>query len=194
MPEIIAISKTNPVEKIKPLIDYGHNHFGENKVQEAVLKWTEIKLNNPNINLHMVGKLQSNKVKEAVTLFDYIHSLDSYKLAEKISNQQKMLNKKIKFFIQINFDGEIQKSGIDPSTVSKFIYDCKNKFSLDVIGLMCLPPINSNPIEYFKKMLKMKNELKLQKLSMGMTSDYKEAIEYESSFLRIGTKIFGERK
>lgn len=193
-PEIIAVSKTNPIEKINPLIDYGHRHFGENKVQEAILKWKDIKINKPDINLHMIGRLQSNKVKEAVGIFDYIHSLDSYKLAEKISNQQKLLNKNLKYFIQINFDEEIQKSGIEPRMTSKFLYECQNKFSLNIIGLMCLPPINSNPIEYFKKMLKMKNELNLKKLSMGMTSDYKEAIEYQSSFLRIGTKIFGERK
>tara|TARA_B100000579_G_C22611893_1_gene747674 strand:- start:180 stop:848 length:669 start_codon:yes stop_codon:yes gene_type:complete len=191
-PNIIAVSKTFPIEKIKPLIDYGHIHFGENKVQEAVEKWTGIKEKNPKINLHMIGKLQSNKVKFAVKIFDYIHSVDSIKLVKKIAEEQTKLNKKLKIFIQVNLNNEDQKSGISKDLVDDLYESCV-EYNLDVLGLMCLPPIDKPPGEFFLMLKRKKDELKLTSLSMGMSNDYLEAIVHNSNFLRIGSKIFGSR-
>jgi len=190
--EIIAISKTFSISHILPLIDYGHIHFGENKVQEAIEKWMEIKTNNKNIKLHMVGKLQTNKVKIALKVFDFIHSLDNLKLAKKISEEQKIYEIKPKIFIQINIGGESQKSGISVENLLNFFYECK-KLDLNIIGTMCLPPINKDPEIFFSNMLKINNDLKLKELSMGMSEDYLKAIEYYSTYLRVGSKIFGPR-
>ena len=175
-----------------PLIDHGHKHFGENKVQEAVDKWTEIKLSNPNIQLHLIGKLQTNKVKFALKIFDYIHSVDSEKLAKKISDEQIKINKKIKIFIQVNIGDEDQKSGISKNKVFDLLSLCK-KINLDVIGLMCIPPANVDSSKYFKEMNLLNHELQLSELSMGMSSDYLKASENFSTFLRIGSSIFGKR-
>ena len=191
--EIIAIAKTFPIKHILPLINYGHYHFGENKVQEAIEKWTDIKKDFNNIKLHMVGKLQTNKVKFAVGLFDYIHSLDNIKLAKKISLEQKKLNKKIKIFIQVNIGDESQKSGLAPDKVNNFLSICTKELDLEIIGLMCLPPYNEDSSKYFKEMKKLISNTQLSQLSMGMSNDYLEAIDYNSSFVRIGTKIFGKR-
>ena len=182
------------MENINPLIETGHIHFGENKVKEAENKWLSVKKLNPKIKLHMVGKLQTNKVKLALEVFDFLHSLDSYKLAEIISKHEKEKINKIKIFIQVNIGNEPQKSGISLSEVKEFVKICKNKFFLDIVGLMCLPPNNKNPKSYFMQMQNFKNELNLHELSMGMSNDYLEAINYSSTFLRIGTKIFGQRK
>ena len=191
--KIIAVSKTFSIENILPLIDYGHLDFGENKVQEAVDKWTDIKNNKKDLKLHMVGKLQTNKVKQAVKLFDYIHSLDSLKLAKKISEEQKKIKKSIKIFIQINIGDENQKSGIKIDELPNFYNSCIKDYKLDVIGLMCLPPINLDPTESFKKMRQESKSLSLNELSMGMSSDYLTAIKFDASFVRIGSKIFGKR-
>ena len=190
--EIIAISKTFSISHILPLIDYGHIHFGENKVQEAIEKWMEIKTNNKNIKLHMVGKLQTNKVKIALKVFDFIHSLDNLKLAKKISEEQKIYEIKPKIFIQINIGGESQKSGISVENLLDFFHECK-KLDLNIIGTMCLPPIDKDPEIFFSNMLKINNDLKLKELSMGMSEDYLKATEYYSTYLRIGSKIFGPR-
>ena len=190
--EIIAISKTFSISHILPLIDYGHIHFGENKVQEAVEKWMEIKTNNKNIKLHMVGKLQTNKVKIALKVFDFIHSLDNLKLAKKISEEQKIYEVKPKIFIQINIGGESQKSGISVENLLDFFHECK-KLDLNIIGTMCLPPIDKDPEIFFSNMLKINNDLKLKELSMGMSEDYIKAIKYYSTYLRVGSKIFGPR-
>ena len=190
--EIIAISKTFSISHILPLIDYGHIHFGENKVQEAIEKWVEIKTNNKNIKLHMVGKLQTNKVKIALKVFDFIHSLDNLKLAKKISEEQKIYEIKPKIFIQINIGGESQKSGISDENLLDFFHECK-KLDLNIIGTMCLPPIDKEPEIFFSNMLKINNDLKLKELSMGMSEDYLKAIEYYSTYLRVGSKIFGPR-
>ena len=190
--EIIAISKTFSISHILPLIDYGHIHFGENKVQEAIEKWMEIKTNNKNIKLHMVGKLQTNKVKIALKVFDFIHSLDNLKLAKKISEEQKIYEIKPKIFIQINIGGESQKSGISVENLLHFFHPCK-KLDLNIIGTMCLPPIDKEPEIFFSNMLKINNDLKLKELSMGMSEDYLKAIEYYSTYLRVGSKIFGPR-
>ena len=191
-PKIIAISKTFKIDHILPLIDYGHRDFGENKVQEALEKWAEIKNKNKNIKLHMVGKLQTNKVKFVLPLFDYIHSLDSLKLAKKISEEQKKYENKPKIFIQINIGNETQKSGIDKSQLLEFYNECIN-LGLDIIGTMCLPPVNNNPDIYFSEMKKITNTLNLNNMSMGMSEDYLKAVEYSSTYLRIGSKIFGAR-
>ena len=190
--EIIAISKTFSISHILPLIDYGHIHFGENKVQEAIEKWMEIKTNNKNIKLHMVGKLQTNKVKIALKVFDFIHSLDNLKLAKKISEEQKIYEVKPKIFIQINIGGESQKSGISVENLLNFFHECK-KLDLNIIGTMCLPPIDKDPEIFFSNMLKINNDLKLKELSMGMSEDYLKAIKYYSTYLRVGSKIFGPR-
>ena len=190
--KIIAVSKTFKIDHIKPLIEYGHIHFGENKVQEAQEKWTEVKKKNSNIQLHLIGRLQTNKVKFAVKLFDYIHSLDSKKLADKISIQQKEQNLSKKFFIQVNIGDENQKSGIPIRDTLNFYNYCK-KLNLNIIGLMCIPPFNEDSSKYFKKMNELNNELNLKEISMGMSSDYLNAIEYGSTFVRIGSSIFGER-
>tara|TARA_B100001121_G_scaffold53986_1_gene47478 strand:+ start:7797 stop:8462 length:666 start_codon:yes stop_codon:yes gene_type:complete len=191
--KIIAVSKTFNLDIIMPLIKHGHLDFGENKVQEAVEKWTNIKSDFKNISLHMIGKLQTNKVKQAVNLFDYIHSLDNIKLAKKISSAQSTLNKKIKLFIQINIGEEDQKSGIKINELDKFYEVCTKELNLNIIGLMCLPPINSDSKEYFKKMNSAAENLSLKELSMGMSSDYMDAVKYNASYVRIGSKIFGER-
>ena len=190
--KIIAVSKTFKIDHIKPLIEYGHIHFGENKVQEAQEKWTEVKKKNSNIQLHLIGRLQTNKVKFAVKLFDYIHSLDSKKLADKISIQQKEQNLSKKFFIQVNIGDEDQKSGIPIRDTLNFYNYCK-KLNLNIIGLMCIPPFNEDSSKYFKKMTDLNNKLNLKEISMGMSSDYLNAIEYGSTFVRIGSSIFGER-
>ena len=192
LPTIIAISKTFPIEKIMPLIEHGHEHFGENKVQEAVEKWSNLKKNFANIKLHLVGKLQTNKVKYVVDLFDYIHSVDNIKLAMKISNEQKKINKKPKIFIQINIGNEAQKSGIDKNELKNFYNTCI-ELELDVIGTMCLPPDDGKSEEYFFEMKKLNESLNLNELSMGMSGDYLSALKYGATFIRIGSKIFGPR-
>ena len=192
LPKIIAVSKTFKIDKILPLIDHGHIDFGENKIQEAVDKWTDIKSNNLNIKLHMIGKLQSNKVKFAVKLFDYIHSVDSEKLAKKIADEQKKINKRMKIFIQVNIGEEEQKSGIKKIEVNDLISYCK-KIDLDVAGLMCLPPADKNSSIYFNEMNTLNHSLGLSDLSMGMSSDYLEASKNSATYLRIGSSIFGER-
>ena len=192
LPKIIAVSKTFKMDKIFPLIDHGHVDFGENKIQEAVDKWTDIKSRNLNIKLHMIGKLQSNKVKFAVKLFDYIHSVDSEKLAKKIADEQTKVNKRVKIFIQVNIGNEEQKSGIKKTAINDLILYCK-KINLDVVGLMCLPPANDNSSFYFNEMNLLNKSFGLSELSMGMSSDYLEASKNSSTYLRIGSSIFGER-
>ena len=191
-PKIIAVSKTFKMDKILPLIDHGHIDFGENKVQEAVEKWTEIKKTNLEIKLHMIGKLQTNKVKFAVELFDYIHSVDSEKLVKKIADEQLKINKKIKIFLQINIGDENQKSGINMKDTNKLVSYCK-EVNLDLVGLMCIPPANADPETYFNQMKKLNKSLGFLELSMGMSSDYIKAAENLSTYLRIGSSIFGER-
>ena len=190
---IIAVTKTFPIKKIEPLINDGHIHFGENKVQEAVEKWSDIKNSLENIKLHMIGKLQTNKVKHAVTLFDYIHSLDSIKLAEKISLEQKKINRNLKIFIQVNLGNEDQKSGIDKENLKSFYEKCTKEFQLNIIGLMCLPPQDALVRPYFSDMEKLNEFIGLKDLSIGMSSDYLDAIDYGATFVRIGSKIFGNR-
>ena len=190
--KIIAVSKTFSLEKIKPIIDNNHTHFGENKVQEALEKWSKIKENNRNIKLHLIGKLQTNKVKFAIRIFDYIHSVDSIKLAKKISDEQNKQNKKVKIFIQVNIGLEEQKSGVDINKIEELLNFCK-ELKLDVIGLMCIPPINKDSSKYFQKMSLLKNDFNLQQLSMGMSSDYLDAIKNNATYLRIGSSIFGKR-
>jgi len=192
-PEIIAICKTFPISDVLPLINYGHVHFGENKVQESIEKWTDIKNDFKNIKLHMVGKLQTNKVKHVLQLFDYIHSLDNIKLAEKISNEQQKIGKKIKIFIQVNIGNESQKSGILEENLSSFYGKCINDLGLQIEGLMCIPPNDNNSEIYFSKMKKLSDQINLPELSMGMSSDYLKACEYKTTFFRIGSKIFGGR-
>jgi len=193
LPEIIAVSKTFPMSEILPLINYGHQHYGENKVQEAIEKWSDIKPDFKELKLHMIGNLQTNKVKYVVQLFDYIHSLDSLKLAAKISSEQLKFNRKLKIFIQVNIGNESQKIGIDVDQLEVFYKKCQNEFDLDIVGLMCLPPKNINSSNYFDLMKKLNNKIKLLELSMGMSEDYMEALDYGSTFLRIGSKIFGKR-
>ena len=192
VPKIVAVSKTFKIHTILPLIDHGHKDFGENKVQEAVDKWTEIKLSKPDIQLHMIGKLQTNKVKFAVKIFDYIHSVDSQKLAKKISDEQIKIDKKIKIFIQVNIGQEDQKSGIKLGELSSLISYCSD-INLNVVGLMCIPPMNEDSEIYFKKMKKLNKENNFHELSMGMSSDYLKAVFNNASYLRIGSSIFGER-
>ena len=193
LPTIIAVSKTFDSSIILPLLDYGHKHFGENKVQEAVEKWTDIKDNFNDVKLHMIGKLQTNKVKFVIPLFDYIHSLDSIKLAKKISEEQVKKNKKPKIFIQVNIGNEDQKSGINPAELKDFYQLCVGDLDLDIIGLMCLPPKDNNSSEYFIEMKKLAENIKTINLSMGMSNDYLKAAENGATFLRIGSKIFGKR-
>ena len=192
LPKIIAVSKTFKIDKILPLIDCGHIDFGENKIQEAVDKWTEIKSKNKNIKLHMIGKLQTNKVKFAVKLFDYIHSVDSKKLAKKIADEQSKIDKKIKIFIQVNIGNEEQKSGINKIELEDLVSYCK-KINLDVIGLMCIPPAGKDASVYFKEINLLNNSFDFNELSMGMSSDYIEASKNSASYLRIGSSIFGKR-
>lgn len=191
--EIIAVSKTFSSDKILPLIEYGHNHFGENKVQEAVEKWMEIKKNFSNIKLHMIGKLQTNKVKYVIPLFDYIHSLDNIKLAEKIALEQTKINKNLKIFIQVNIGNEQQKNGINLNELDNFYKICVKDLNLDIIGLMCIPPVSQNVKSYFQKMNSLTKNLMLKELSMGMSSDYMDAVGLGATFVRVGSKIFGER-
>ena len=191
-PKIIAVSKTFKIDKILPLIEYGHLDYGENKVQEAVEKWTNIKQKNPKIKLHMIGKLQTNKVKFAVQIFDYIHSVDSEKLAKKIADEQNKINKKIKIFLQVNIGNESQKSGIDKMAVKRLVNYCR-EIGLDVIGLMCIPPANIDPENYFKEMNKLNSDLGFTELSMGMSSDFLFAVKYLSTYVRVGSSIFGKR-
>ena len=190
---IIAVSKTFPLEHIHPLIEYGHIHYGENKVQEALAKWSEQKKINPNLKLHMIGKLQSNKAKDAVKIFDYVHSLDSQKLADALAKHQKSLNKEIEYFIQVNIGNEIQKSGIPVSELDPFYNYCVNEINLKIIGLMVIPPNDNNSAKYFKSLNQLNNSLALENLSMGMSSDYIDAIEHGATFVRIGSSIFGVR-
>ena len=191
-PKIVAVSKTFKIDKILPLIDHGHLDYGENKVQEAVEKWTEIKKKHSQLKLHMIGKLQTNKVKFAVQIFDYIHSVDSEKLARKIADEQNKINKKIKIFLQVNIGDENQKSGINKNDVSQLASFCK-EIGLDVIGLMCIPPADNEPDVYFKEMYKLNRAQDFTDLSMGMSSDFLKAAEYLSTYLRIGSSIFGSR-
>ena len=192
MPKIIAVSKTFGMDKISPLIEYGHSDFGENKVQEAVEKWSSIKSNKNDIKLHLIGGLQTNKVKSAVKLFDYIHSVDSEKLAKKISVEQQKQNKNVKVFIQVNIGDEKQKFGVDKSSVSQLYLNCK-ELNLDVVGLMCIPPIDKPSDIFFKEMNVLNNSLNLKELSMGMSSDYLDALKNSATYIRIGSKIFGKR-
>ena len=191
-PKTIAVSKTFKIEKILPLIEHGHLDFGENKVQEAVEKWTEIKKLHSSIKLHMIGKLQTNKVKFAVQLFDYIHSVDNEKLARKIALEQNKINKNVKIFLQVNIGDENQKSGIDKGEVEQLVSVCK-EIDLNVVGLMCIPPINVDPENYFSEMNKLKKDLDLTELSMGMSSDYLKAAKHLSTYIRVGSSIFGQR-
>ena len=191
-PKIIAVSKTFKIDKILPLINHGHLHFGENKVQEAIDKWTEIKKNNSSIKLHMIGKLQTNKVKFAVKLFDFIHSVDSEKLAKKIVDEQNKLNKKIKTFLQVNIGDEDQKSGINKNDLNQFVSYC-NEIGLNIIGLMCIPPINIDPEDYFEEMKNLNRSFGFKELSMGMSSDFYKAVKHSSTYVRIGSSIFGQR-
>ena len=192
IPKIIAVSKTQPIENILPLIKHGHLDYGENKVQEAIEKWTEVKSKSQNIKLHLIGRLQTNKVKIAVKIFDYIHSLDNNKLAAKIADEQIKQSKKIKTFIQINIGNEEQKSGIKKENVLNFYKYCKN-LDLDVIGTMCIPPKEGDTKNYFAEMNKINKDLNLTGLSMGMSEDYLDAAQNNSTFIRIGSKIFGQR-
>tara|TARA_B100000287_G_scaffold159727_1_gene150574 strand:+ start:159 stop:821 length:663 start_codon:yes stop_codon:yes gene_type:complete len=191
-PKVIAVSKTFKMDHILPLIKYGHKHYGENKVQEAVEKWTDIKKTNQDLKLHLIGKLQSNKVKFLPGLFDFIHSLDNEKLANKISDEQKNKNWHPKIFIQVNIGNETQKSGIKVEQVENFVKFCK-ELKLNIIGLMCIPPINEDPEKSFLRMNYLNKKMNFNELSMGMSADYLSAIEYKSTYLRIGSEIFGER-
>jgi PLP dependent protein len=192
LPKIIAVSKTFPIEKVLPLIEYGQLHYGENKVQEASEKWTDIKNENHNIQLHLIGRLQTNKVKFALKIFDYIHSLDSEKLANKIADEQEIQGKKPKIFIQVNIGNEDQKSGIHKDKLDDFYKFCKN-LNLDIIGTMCIPPNDGYTEKYFSEMSDINKELNFQELSMGMSGDYLEAIRYNATYVRLGSKIFGIR-
>ena len=190
---IIAVSKTFSIEHIKPLIDHGHQHFGENKVQEAISKWSEIKKENENLKLHMVGKLQSNKAKDAIKIFDYIHSLDSQKLADILAKHQLNLNRKLNYFIQVNIGNEIQKSGIPVGELDPFYNYCKNEINLNILGLMVIPPNDNNAEKYFKSLNDLNKTLALRELSMGMSADYLKAVKHGATFIRVGSSIFGER-
>ena len=192
IPKIIAVSKTFKIDHILPLVEYGHLDYGENKVQEAIEKWTDIKIKNDRINLHLIGKLQTNKVKFALKIFDYIHSLDNEKLAKKISDEQEKQNKKPKIFIQINLGEEVQKSGIMKENLLDF-YQFSKDLGLNIIGLMCIPPFGEDSSKFFSKMTELNELINLKELSMGMSSDYINALEYKSTYLRIGSDIFGQR-
>ena len=191
--KIIAVSKTFQIEKIRPLLEFGHLHFGENKVQEANDKWSNIKNEFKDVKLHMIGKLQTNKVKNAVAIFDYIHSVDTFKLAKKISSEQNKINKRIKLFIQLNIDNEKQKSGILVNELEDFYQSLIKELNLDIVGLMCIPDVQKKSSEAFASMKNLADKLGLKEISMGMSSDYLDAIDYGSTFVRIGTKIFGKR-
>ena len=190
---IIAVSKTFTFDYIKPLVEHGHMHFGENKVQEAIAKWSEFKKANNDLKLHMIGKLQSNKAKDAVKLFDYIHSLDNQKLADELAKHQMNLNKKLSYFIQVNIGNEIQKSGIPINELDAFYNYCINEVNLNIIGLMVIPPFTENTDKYFKSLNELNKSLALENLSMGMSADYITAVKYGSNFIRVGSSIFGSR-
>jgi pyridoxal phosphate enzyme (YggS family) len=190
---IIAVSKTFTFDYIKPLVEHGHMHFGENKVQEAIAKWSEFKKANNDLKLHMIGKLQSNKAKDAVKLFDYIHSLDNQKLADELAKHQMNLNKKLSYFIQVNIGNEIQKSGIPINELDAFYNYCINEVNLNIIGLMVIPPLTENADKYFKSLNELNKSLALENLSMGMSADYINAVKYGSNFIRVGSSIFGSR-
>ena len=190
---IVAVSKTFQLDHIKPLVDYGHKQFGENKVQEAISKWQEIKKLNKNLKLHMVGKLQTNKVKKALEIFDYVHSLDSQKLADILSKIQLNTNKSISYFIQVNLGNELQKSGIPTNEVEQFYNYCKEENKLKILGLMIIPPNDGNTKKYFQTLNELNKSLSLNELSMGMSADYIDAVKYNSTFVRIGSSIFGDR-
>ena len=192
-PKIICVSKTFSIDKLNPLIKHGHLHFGENKVQEAIIKWSNLKKTNSNLKLHMVGRLQTNKVKKALDLFDFIHSLDSMKLADILKKNEEALNKKLSYFIQINIRNENQKSGILPKDVKSFARYCTEEINLNVIGLMVIPPNDDKTTEYFEKVSNLNSDLGFKELSMGMSADYLEAVKFNSTFLRIGSAILGER-
>lgn len=192
-PKIIAITKTFPITDIKPLLEYGHIDYGENKIQEAIDKWSPIKKDFQNIKLHMVGKLQTNKVKFLIPLFDYLHSLDNLKLARKISEEEIKNKKKIKIFIQVNIGDEEQKSGIHKNDLKKFYNICTEKYKLDIVGLMCLPPNDDKTSIYFSEIEKLSKEIGFKELSLGMSGDFIQAVDYGSTFIRLGTKIFGQR-
>tara|TARA_B110001450_G_C17522317_1_gene441100 strand:- start:241 stop:879 length:639 start_codon:yes stop_codon:yes gene_type:complete len=191
--KIIAVSKTFPVDTIRPLIDYGHTHFGENKVQEAQVKWREIKKNQPNLKLHMIGKLQSNKAKDAVELFDFIHSVDNQKLASLLAKHQNNINKKLDYFIQVNIGNESQKSGVDIKSLDDFFNYCTRELKLNIIGLMGIPPQDRQENSHFNNLLNLNKLLGLKELSMGMSGDFTTAIKYETTYVRIGSSIFGKR-
>ena len=191
--KIIAVSKTFTYDHIEPLVEYGHVHFGENKVQEAQAKWSNIKIKKPNIKLHMIGKLQSNKAKEAVNLFDYIHSLDNQKLAHLLAKHENDANKKLQYFIQVNVGKEKQKSGIGIELLDDFYYYCIKDLRINIIGLMALPPNDGNESIYFKNLMELNKSLGLKQLSLGMSGDYQEALKYEATYVRIGSSIFGNR-
>ena len=193
IPNIIAVSKTFKLSHILPLIEHGHTDYGENKVQEAIEKWSEIKLKNDKIKLHLIGKLQTNKVKISLKLFDFIHSLDNEKLARKISEEQKKQNLKPKLFIQVNIGNESQKNGVHIQKLFEFFNYCK-ELDLNIIGLMCIPPINDDPEIFFSRMNYLKNKMNFKELSMGMSSDYLKALDFNSTYLRIGSQIFGQRE
>ena len=190
---IVAVSKTFSLDHVMPLINHGHLHYGENKVQEAEIKWLQIKKRNKDLKLHMIGKLQSNKAKKAVQIFDYIHSLDNQKLADTLSKSQESLNKSIKYFIQVNLGNEIQKSGISYNEVDAFYNYCVKEKNLNILGLMAIPPNDNNSEEYFKSISELNSSLGLKELSIGMSSDYMDAVKFKSTYLRIGSSIFGER-
>ena len=190
---IIAVSKTFPLEHIQPLVDHGHIHYGENKVQEASAKWTDLKKKNQNLKLHMIGKLQSNKAKDAVKIFDYIHSLDNQKLADALAKHQKNFNKSLEYFIQVNIGNELQKSGISVNELDSFYNYCSKEINLKIIGLMVIPPNDNNSNKYFKSLNELNKSLTLKNLSMGMSADYIDAIKNGSTFVRIGSSIFGSR-
>jgi len=191
--KIVAISKTFAIDHIKPLIDYGHEHFGENKVQEALAKWSDVKIKNHNLKLHMVGKLQTNKVKTALKIFDYVHSLDNQKLADSLAKNQNTMGRSLKYFIQVNIGNELQKSGIPINELDAFYTYCSKEQNLDIIGLMVIPPNDGDPKKYFKSLNDLNNSLALNELSMGMSADYLEAIHFNATFVRLGSSIFGSR-
>jgi pyridoxal phosphate enzyme (YggS family) len=190
---LVAVSKTFPLSHIKPLIDYGHQHYGENKVQEALSKWSDYILSNSNIKLHMVGNIQSNKIESAVRIFSYIHSLDNEKSAYKFASAQKKFNKELNYFIQVNIGNETQKSGIEISLVNEFVNFCQQELKLNILGLMCIPPLNLSADQYFKKLKELNEISNLKNLSMGMSSDYELAIKYGANYIRIGSLLFGKR-
>ena len=192
--QIVCVSKTFPLSKLLPLVNFGHYHFGENKVQEAEEKWSELKKSNENLKLHMVGRLQTNKVKKAVQIFDFIHSVDSQKLADNLKKREEEINRKLSYFIQINLGNESQKGGVKREEAESFVIYCKNELKINVIGLMAIPPYDEKPEKYFSEISVLNSSLNLEHLSLGMSNDYNLAIKYKSTFVRIGSAILGERK